>query len=206
MSKKVVLVDVDSTLWDFGEEMFVRMRKMFPSKPIPEEFDTWEQPLQFFENKQDAHDMFTDIHSRQHSYGVFPFAGELLRTLKEKNYYILIASNRKNYTKISLRQWLQQHNLVYDEIYCDLDKNELFDQRKIDLVIDDSPTVQTAAIDLGIPVLTLWYKYNKDIKNTKKFENLEAMTKHLIEKKPEFGSFMWSIKQQFTSTMMNVIK
>jgi len=174
-SKKVVLVDVDSTLWDFSGEMIFRMREMFPAATVPDEFQTWEQPLDFFQYHQDAYDMFADIHSHQHSYGVFPFAAQLLKALKEKDYYILIASNRHNYTKIALTQWLLKHGLAFDEIYCDLDKRELLDRRKIDLIIDDSPKVQICGIEKGIEIWTLKYKYNSQIEKTRKFNSLREM-------------------------------
>lgn len=178
--KKTALVDVDSTLWDFTGEMVQRMRQRFPDKDIPNDFNTWDEPMSFFDNPSDAHKLFEEIHRHQHSFGVFDCAKFIIDDLRRMNYHILIASNRQNYTKISLMQWLHTHELKYDEIFCELNKNVLFEERDIDLVIDDAPYVQNEALKRDIPVLTLYYKYNKGIGGTKKFRNLLDMHKYIV--------------------------
>ncbi len=180
MEQKIVMVDVDSTLWDFGLELSKRMSAKFPEKEIPLEFDTWNAPLDFFDCQNDAYDLFVDIHKTQHTYGTFKHANFLVRNLRRAGYYILIASNRKPVTKPFLMEWLEINDIVYDEVYCDVDKRELFDTHDISLVIDDSPYIQESTMNLDIPVLTLRYKYNKSIRGTKKFDNLLQMNEYVI--------------------------
>ncbi len=180
MTKKIALVDVDSTLWDFTEELRQRMIIKFPEQTIPLEFDSWNHPLDFFDNPEDAYQMFNEIHEQQHSFGTFDFAQMIMNNLRKMGYHILVASNRKSYTRLALYQWLHNHKLKYDEIYCDLDKRVLFDKYDIELVIDDSPQVQEVAIEKEIPVLTLRYKYNHDIRPTQKFKNLSEMHIYMV--------------------------
>lgn len=178
--KKTALVDVDSTLWDFTGELIQRMRQRFPNKDIPDDFSTWEEPESFFDNPSEAHELFEEIHQNQHSFGTFEGANHILNDLRSMDYHILIASNRQNYTKISLMQWLHNHKLKYDEIFCELDKSVLFKERDIDLVIDDAPYIQEEALKREIPVLTLRYKYNMNIRYTHKFDNLLSMHEFMI--------------------------
>lgn len=180
MEKKVALVDVDSTLWDFIAEMVQRMRIMFPEDDIPEQFATWEDPISYFEKPEDAYAMFNDIHLSQDTFDTYDHANTVLKTLRSMGYYILIASNRIPESKPQLVAWLKKHNLRHNEVYCELDKRELFNSSKIDLVIDDSPYVQEAALLKNIPVLTLKFPYNEKILGTKKFNNLKDMNTYMV--------------------------
>jgi len=180
MEKKVALVDVDSTLWDFLGEMVRRMRNLLPEADIPDQFAKWEDPVNFFENPEDAYAMFNDIHLNQDKFGTYDYANVVLKTLRSMKYHILIASNRIPESKPQLVNWLKKHNLYYNEVYCELDKRELFNNGEIDLVIDDSPQVQEVALLNDIPVLTLKFPYNEKILGTKKFNNLKDMNTYMV--------------------------
>jgi hypothetical protein len=175
---KLAMVDIDSTLWDFGTEMVNRMRLAFPNKDIPEEFDTWEDPLKYFDNPYDVLDLFRGIHSEQYSFEPYPLAKEMLMKLS-KTYLIHVASNRDYSTISSTRIFMTSNDLYYDDLFCSTDKRELFKQFKYDLVIDDSPQVQEAAIERNIPVWTLTYPYNKHITETKKFGSVTDIYNHI---------------------------
>jgi len=178
--KKIALVDVDSTLWDFTGELRRRM-EIELKKKIPKEFDSWEHPISFFEKPGNAYHMFNEIHEEQHTFKPFRFAEYVLKDLVKLGYYILIASNRIPRTEPQLRTWLACNNLPYDEIYCDLDKRTLFYSRDIDLVIDDSPQVLEEALKYDIKTLALTYKYNKQIRGIKKFNDLKEMHTYLVQ-------------------------
>jgi hypothetical protein len=173
---KRVLVDVDSTLWGFTEELIKRMRVKFPTKTIPDEFDNWDHPVSFFNDFCEALDMFCDIHTDQDTFDPFPHAREMLDLLKEKDYHIHIASNRPSHTIEYLIKWLDLNELPYDSLFCDEDKKDLWDEHEFELVIDDAPKTQLYAEKMGSQVLTLRYKYNEHIQKSCKFNSLVSMS------------------------------
>lgn len=176
--QKIVMVDIDSTLWDFIGELVLRMRTRFPYKNVPDKFETWECPINFFNNKHEAYSIFNDIHMNQSEFGIYPYAKELLDSLKE-NYIVHIASNRIPKSKCETEKWLKKHDIFYDDLFCSLDKRELFHQFNYKLVIDDAPHVQQAALQKNIPVITLETNYNKHIAGTIKFNCLNDMKKFI---------------------------
>lgn len=181
MQEKVVFVDVDSTLWDFGEELRNRLQKRFPDKEIPANFRKWDEPMDFFHDPQEAYDMFNDIHAIQHTFTPFKAASLVLKDLRRLGYKILIATNRIPESEVSLIRWLNDNDLIYDDVFCGLNKHKLLDERDIDLVIDDAPHIIDAAINKDIPIMSLRYPYNSQIRDVKKFKDMKEMHEYLIQ-------------------------
>lgn len=172
---RVAIVDVDSILWDFLAVMKTRMREMYPDKEIPEVFDTWEHPEEFFDSFADMIALFDNMHENQDKYSPFEGAVELLQELRDKGYFIHIASNRPAHTRDTLIKWLDEQGLIYDAVFADKDKSILFGSPEIDLLIDDAPKTQLQGLERNFLVLTLEYKYNKGIEGTYKFTDLTKM-------------------------------
>ena len=180
MSEKIAFVDVDNTLWDFEAVMRSKMAELLTVE-IPESFAEWNQPVDMFEDKQLAYDMFNDIHMNQEQYSPFGSADRVLKDLRRLGYDILIASNRIKESQPQLEKWLDANWLIYNDIYCGLNKEELLANPDIELVVDDSPFIINEAMKRDIPVLSLRYRYNKNILGNKKFNTLQEMHEHLIQ-------------------------
>jgi phosphoglycolate phosphatase-like HAD superfamily hydrolase len=170
------IVDVDSILWNFLGEMKTRMRKMYPEKTIPEEFDDWGDPESLFDTVDEMIATFDNMHESQEQFEPFEGAVKMLQTLRDKGYRIHIASNRPPHTRDALERWLKAKNLVYDVIFAAMDKSVLFDDPSIDILIDDRPSTQLDGIERGFLVLTLDYKYNQHVERAFGFSTLGHMT------------------------------
>jgi beta-phosphoglucomutase-like phosphatase (HAD superfamily) len=174
------IVDVDSILFDFMTVMKTRMRIMYPHKDIPEEFDTWAHPEDYFDSFEEMIGLFTRIHLQQETFTPIVGAYELLQSLRQKGYSIHIASNRPPHTRQALVNWLNGHNLYYNTVFANEDKSVLFDDPKVDILIDDRPSTQEDGLRRGFTVMTLEYKYNSHVEGTHKFETLHGINMFLL--------------------------
>lgn len=181
---KVAFVDVDNTLWDFEGEMIRRMREILGDDKVPDVMTYWEQPEVLMGSKDEAVKIFNDMHACQHHFEPFDGAQLTLKALRRMKYHIVIATNRLPETRDSLLLWLDEWELPYDELWTNIGKEVLFDERKFDLVFDDAPYIINAAVDRGIETIALRYDYNKNITayELKKFKDCTAVHEHLVRK------------------------
>jgi hypothetical protein len=174
MMQKIVIVDVDAILWDFESEMMRRLEIAFPDRKI-ERATHFKHCEQYFENYTDLMKFFGDMAMDQEQFKPFTGAKELLETIRDKGYFVHIASNRLPNSKRILLNWLDKHELYYDEVYADHDKTELFDNRDIVILIDDKPDTQDRGLEEGMLVLSLEYPYNQHQERVYMFSDLTNM-------------------------------
>ena len=184
-----VMVDVDSILWDFCREMHKRMYSLFPNK-IPAKYEDWDlphwdTPKEYFTPPNDITEFFHEIHKDQCEFHPFADAKMLLSSLKKFGYTIMIASHRKPTAQYQLEAWLKLHDLPYDSIFCGSDKTLLFQDptMNFELLIDDCPVIQNAAIAKGITVYSLEYEYNSGNPDVYYFNHLFPMANSLLDGK-----------------------
>lgn len=183
--EKVAFVDVDNTLWDFEGEMRRRMVEVLGEENVPKTFSYWNEPEVLMGSKDAAVKIFNDIQAIQHHFEPYQGAVNVLRSLKRMQYKVLIATNRLPETKESLVCFLDDWEMPYDEIFCDLGKERLFDERDdIALVFDDAPYIIEDACDREIETIALRFDYNKNIidPDLKKFKSCVAVHEYLTRK------------------------
>ena len=92
---KTAVVDIDNTLWQFCDVLYEQLRKTNENFPINDKWthwDLWERHC----SKDNFFGAINRIHFNQNSneYLPYPEAKDFLLTLKENDYYIIIASHR----------------------------------------------------------------------------------------------------------------
>ena len=105
-----------------------------------------------------------DIHLRQDHFGVYPDAKQFLTSLREKGFYIVIASHREKGTIHAAKRWLKKHELPFDEVHLSYDKSVLFSDAWA--IVDDSPVTLDKALKVGIVRAGLrnpWNEHTKTI-------------------------------------------
>ena len=177
---KLAFVDVDNTLWDFDSELRKRMVEEL-KLTVPKEWKDWGDPIDIIGDNQKAFDLFNEMHYDQDLMKPYKAAGLVLKDLRRLGYKILIATNRVPESCDALVAWLDGNDLIYDEIYCDIHKKELFATRKIDLAIDDSPEIIAEALKHDVRILSLRFSYNNQIPGPTKFSSLQEMHEYLIQ-------------------------
>ena len=153
---KKIIVDIDNTLWDLSPELWAHLKNFNPQMPPPSQWNHWD----FWEGYLSWRDLFQalrKIHDRQDIYLPYPDSQAFLASLKERGFYILIASHREKGTLDPTVRWLKKHDLVFDEVHLMDDKSALFDDSWA--IIDDSPVTLEKAAQAGIlhaGLLTPW--------------------------------------------------
>ena len=82
------------------------------------------------------------------NFPLYDDARPFLASLRNKGFYIIIASHREQGTFEPTERWLRMHNLAYDEIHLSNDKSVLFND--LCAIVDDSPSVLDKAKGAGI--------------------------------------------------------
>lgn len=144
---KKIAVDIDNTLWDFSPVFWERLQRIDPGIMPPADWTRWD----FWENhvtKKQVYRAVKEIHLEQERFQPFDDAEPFLETLKERGFYIIIASHREAETHDATMRWLRANGLMYDEIHLSNDKSILF--RDLCAVVDDSPLVLDKAKEAGI--------------------------------------------------------
>jgi len=144
---KKIIVDIDNTLWDLSPELWVHLKAFNPKMPPPSQWNNWD----FWEGYLSWRDLFRalrEIHNQQDIYSPYPDSRSFLTSLKERGFYILIASHREKDTLNPTVRWLKKNGLVFDEVHLMDDKSELFDHSLA--IIDDSPVTLEKAAQAGI--------------------------------------------------------
>jgi hypothetical protein len=158
MPHKIAVIDIDNTLWPFCNAFLEELRRINREFPPVEQWTTWDfyAPHCTEEQFLDAVDR---IHYAQDSdrYRPYPEAQGFLRRLKEAGYRIVIASHRREETRVPTERWLRKHELVHDELHLSFDKTVLFDGAAV--VVDDAPQTLEKAVAskaIGAGLLFPW--------------------------------------------------
>ena len=93
-NKKIAIIDIDNTLWDFATVLYERLCSRLGSiVPPPSEWHDWS----FWKNfcgPETFYKTVREIHLEQDRFGIYPDAREFLQTLKSTGFQIIIASHR----------------------------------------------------------------------------------------------------------------
>ena len=93
----------------------------------------------------------------------YPGAVEAINRWADGGHFIHVTSHRPDSAHAATEQWLRAIGLRFDELYCSSDKVSRCTQIGVDLLIDDSPLVITAATGRGITVATILHPWNEDV-------------------------------------------
>ena len=159
MPMKKIAVDIDNILWNFSPIFWERLKKINPAIVPPSIWDKWDFWHQYVTTKQ-LYSAIKEIHLEQEQFSPYDDARPFLSSLREKGFYIIIASHREQGTFEATERWLKMHNLTYDEIHLSHDKSVLFND--LCAIVDDSPSVLDKAKTAGIIRVGLRCPWNKD--------------------------------------------
>ena len=180
MTKKAV-IDIDNTLWHFCDVLYERLIKINKAIPSPEHWVEWD----FWENycsKKEFLGAIENIHMNQDSEGHLPYpeARDFLASLKEHNFYIIIASHRTPNSIEQTQKWLEKHELLFDEIHLSYDKTVLIDA-KCDAIVDDAPDILEKAADMHITASGLLFPWNKNY-DYQLFHSLNDILRYILKR------------------------
>jgi 5'(3')-deoxyribonucleotidase len=170
-----IIIDIDNTLWDLAPVLYQRMKEVAPSIPPPAQWSKWDF-WEGFAPEKTLYATIRDIHLHQDEFGVYPDARQFLTSLKEKGFYIIIASHREKGTIHAARRWLKKHALPFDEVHLSYDKSVLFNDAWA--IIDDSPGTLDKALKTGIVRAGLRNPWNKN-EDHPLFDNLMEIYAYL---------------------------
>jgi FMN phosphatase YigB (HAD superfamily) len=155
---KKIIVDIDNTLWDFASVFYERIKKVNPDFVPPtgwHTFDFWKAYL----SPKEFYSIIRDIHMDQEKFPPYPQAESFLLSLKDNGFYVVIASHREKGTFDVTKKWLNQNNLIFDEIHISHDKSVLFED--CSAIVDDSPITLKKAVKAGIIGVGLRMPWNE---------------------------------------------
>jgi len=172
---KKIAVDIDNTLWDFSPVFWDKLRKINPAIVPPAIWNRWDFWDTYVTKKQ-IYGAIKEIHLKQDRYLPFDGARPFLASLKDRGFYIIIASHRAPEARSVTAKWLEEHGLVHDELHLSNDKSIIF--KDLCAVVDDSPSVLDRAKDAGIVRVGLRRPWNKETGHPL-FETLEEILAYL---------------------------
>jgi hypothetical protein len=122
------------------------------------------------------------IHHNQDNnrYQPYPESRDVLLSLREHGFHIIIASHRTPETSQPTERWLAKHGLPYDELHFSLDKTILFS--KADIVVDDLPLTLEKAIESGALGTRLLFPWNRAYPSNgfRLFQNLNQILDYIL--------------------------
>lgn len=179
--KKIAIIDVDETLWDFSNALYSVVRQRGYKFPPPIRWTRWNIFWDYL-SKEEMFPIFDEVHSNQCKYKPFPDAKKFLNYLSN-DYYIIIASHRNPKFKKELIKWLKMNDLHYDKVDVSYDKTKLFKDPRVSIVIDDRDETLNIAIDHNIRAMGLQRPWNiNGIKQKcKLFPTLTSIKDYLSE-------------------------
>lgn len=153
-----IIIDIDNTLWDLAPILYVKLLEENPHMPHHSEWRSWN----FWKGLISAERLYgiiKDVHMEQDTFEPYEQSRDFLRLLREKGFYIVIASHREKETYGPTRRWLEKNGLPFDEIHLSYDKSVLFDACWA--VVDDSPITLEKARQAGIVRVGLKNPWNE---------------------------------------------
>ena len=153
-----IIVDIDNTLWHLAPELWKELKKAIPGMPPPAVWGT-RQSLERYMSLGEFFRVLKVIHMQQEKYTPFPESRYFLSSLKERGFYIVIASHRSPDTYQPTVNWLKKFGLLFDEVHLSYDKSVLFAGTLA--LVDDSPMNLDKAVRAGILGTGLRYPWNE---------------------------------------------
>lgn len=155
--RKLAIVDVDSTLWDFDEPL---LKILHERHGLPVELHrAWDWYLDYGITERQFQAAIRYAHEAMALYDPFPGAQELFAYLDSEHYEVMIATHKPSQGGQELARWLERRNLEpYSGLYTGSDKLFLIEPKA--LVIDDKPTTINYAAGVGAIPVTLKYPWN----------------------------------------------
>jgi hypothetical protein len=180
MSRRVI-VDIDNTLWDLAPQLWKHLQAINPQMPPPEKWKDWDFWEELVRTK-DLYRALREVHMQQDQYAPYPESRNFLAALKERRFYIIIASHREKGTLDPTVRWLRKYDLVFDEVHLSNDKSVLFDGSWA--IVDDSPITLAKAAKAGVIRTGLRNPWNEGMDHPL-FENLTEVLAFLDSKLKE---------------------
>jgi hypothetical protein len=153
-----IIVDIDNTLWHLAPELWKELKKVIPRMPPPAAWGA-RQSLERYISLQEFFQVLRIIHMQQEKYTPFPESRYFLSSLKERGFYIVIASHRSPDTYHPTVNWMKKFGLLFDEVHLSYDKSVLFAGTLA--LVDDSPINLDKALQAGILGTGLLYPWNE---------------------------------------------
>jgi hypothetical protein len=175
-----IIVDIDNTLWYLAPELWEELKKVNPQMPPPDQWGT-RASLEKYMPLKEFFRVLKIIHMRQETYPPFPESQYFLNALKERGFYIVIASHRSQDSYGPTVNWLKKHQLLFDEVHLSYDKSVLFSGSLV--LVDDSPINLDKAVEAGLLGTGLIYPWNEKSGHPL-FKNLIKVLGYLDSKLP----------------------
>ena len=153
-----IIVDIDNTLWYLAPELWEQLKKVNPQMPPPDQWGT-RASLEKYMPLEEFFQVLKTIHMRQETFPPFSESRFFLGALKERGFYIIIASHRSQDTYGPTVNWLNKYRLLFDEVHLSYDKSVLFPGSLA--LVDDSPINLEKAVQAGLLATGLIYSWNE---------------------------------------------
>ncbi len=153
-----IIIDIDNTLWYLAPELWEQLKKVNPQMPPPDQWGT-RASLERYMSLKEFFRVLKSIHMQQETYPPFPESQYFLGALKQKGFYIVIASHRSQDTYGPTVNWLNKYRLLFDEVHLSYDKSVLFAGSLA--LVDDSPINLDKALQTGLLGTGLIYPWNE---------------------------------------------
>jgi len=178
---KTAVIDIDNTLWQFSDALYLELKKINDNCPTPDKwniFNIWEGYCSF----EDFIAVINTIHHNQDSDQYLPYleSQNFLSALREHGFHVIIASHRMLETTQQTERWLARHGLPYDELHISHDKTVLFPNA--DIVVDDLPRTLEKAVESGALGTGLLFPWNRAYAGNdfKLFQNLNEVLDYIL--------------------------
>lgn len=180
--RKTAVIDIDNTLWQFSDALYVELKKINVDCATPDQWDLfniWEHYCSF----EEFIAVINTIHCNQdsHHYRPYPEAQRFLSTLRGSGFHVIIASHRTPESTAPTERWLARHGLLYDELHLSYDKTVLFPDA--DIVVDDLPRTLEKAVEQGALAAGLQFPWNRPHNGNafKLFQNLDEILEYILQ-------------------------
>lgn len=170
-----IIIDIDNTLWDLAPVLYERLSEEVPHMPHYSEWKSWHF-WKGFVTAERLYGIIKDVHMEQDRFEPYGGSRGFLQLLRERGFYMIIASHREQETLAPTRRWLEKNGLPFDEIHLSYDKSVLFDNCWG--VVDDSPVTLEKAKRAGIVRVGLRNPWN-DRENHPLFNDLGEVYEYL---------------------------
>jgi 5'(3')-deoxyribonucleotidase len=180
--QKKAVIDIDNTLWQFCDVLYERLKRIKEDFPSIDQWTNWVFFEEYCSLEEFLH-VIRGIHLEQDSERHLPYpeAKGFLEKLKEKDFYIVIASHRHDESRDQTENWLSRHGLIYDELHLSFNKTELFDE-SCRVVVDDAPQVLERAHEKGALSAGLSFPWNRAYSQNefRLFANLKEVLGYIL--------------------------
>lgn len=169
MFQKLMMVDVDSTLYD-ANECFGRVCRDMGQDWWPEVYHYWFNSEDHGVTRETMTNLFRRAHSRTEIMKNDPYPGavEVLRDFHDANpnWQIWYVSSRHPQTRGALAEWIEFHGFpMFDNVYVAMSKWEWMAENRPDIVIDDRVQTQVKAhYELGAQVYSIEQPHNINLR------------------------------------------